>query len=50
MVGTLVVGLFVAVIVGFALRKTVRDIKNNKCSCGSTCSDKSKCHVTQFKL
>lgn len=49
MIGTIIVGLVVLTIIGFALRKSVSDIKNNKCSCGSTCSDKSKCHVTQFK-
>lgn len=27
----------------FAFRKTARDIKSNKCSCGSSCSDPSKC-------
>ncbi|WP_379137448.1 FeoB-associated Cys-rich membrane protein [Paenibacillus sp. sgz500958] len=42
MAGTIIVGLVFAAIVGFAARKVVLDSRNNKCSCGSTCSDKNR--------
>jgi len=43
MLGNIVVGLIFASIVILASRKVYNDMKNNKCSCGSSCSDKSKC-------
>jgi len=39
----IVIGLIFASILIFALKKVYTDAKNNKCSCGSSCSDKSKC-------
>ncbi|WP_291576231.1 FeoB-associated Cys-rich membrane protein [Clostridium sp. UBA4548] len=41
--GNIIVGLVFLVIFGFAFKKVYSDTKNNKCSCGSSCSDKSKC-------
>ncbi|WP_083757183.1 FeoB-associated Cys-rich membrane protein [Alkaliphilus oremlandii] len=43
MSGNLIVGLIFAAIVAFAAKKVISDAKNKKCSCGSSCSDKSKC-------
>ncbi|WP_435789674.1 FeoB-associated Cys-rich membrane protein [Clostridium sp.] len=39
-----IVGLVFACVIIFAFRKVYSDTKNNKCSCGSSCSDKSKCN------
>lgn len=39
----ILVGLVFAGIVLFAFVKVYSDSKNNKCSCGSSCSNKSKC-------
>ncbi len=44
MLVNIIVGLVFASIVIFALKKVYSDTKNNKCSCGSSCSDKSKCN------
>jgi len=44
MLGNIIVGLIFAGIVIFAAKKVYNDAKNNKCSCGSSCSDKSKCN------
>lgn len=43
--GTIIVGLVFAGIILFAFKKVYFDVKNNRCSCGSSsnCSDKSKC-------
>jgi hypothetical protein len=40
----IVVGLVFASIIVFAFKKVYTDAKNNKCSCGSSCSGKSKCN------
>lgn len=42
--GNIIVGLVFAGIIIFAFKKVYSDTKNNKCSCGSSCSDKSKCN------
>lgn len=39
----IIVGLVFAGILLFAFKKVYEDAKNKKCSCGSSCSDKSKC-------
>ena len=39
----IIVGLVFACIVLLAFKKAYTNAKNNKCSCGSSCSDKSKC-------
>ncbi len=44
MLANIIVGLIFASIVAFALKKVYSDTKNNKCSCGSSCTDKSKCN------
>lgn len=43
MLVNIIIGLIFAAIVGFAAKKVYEDAKNKKCSCGSSCSDKSKC-------
>lgn len=43
MLGNIIVGLVFAGIVIFALTRVISDAKNKKCSCGSSCSGKSKC-------
>ena len=43
MIANIVVGLVFASIIGFAAKKVYTDTKNKKCSCGSSCSGKSKC-------
>jgi hypothetical protein len=47
--GTIIVGLIFAGILIVASKKVYRDIKNNRCSCGSSsnCTDKSKCNKSQ---
>ncbi len=49
MFGNIVVGSIVIAVLYFAFTKTRNDIKNNSCSCGSSCSKKDKCEVIQFK-
>ncbi|MGH4123749.1 MAG: FeoB-associated Cys-rich membrane protein [Clostridium sp.] len=44
MLTNIIVGLVFASILVFAFKKAYSDAKNNKCSCGSSCSDKSKCN------
>lgn len=44
MTGNIIVGAIFAGIIIFALKKVISDAKNNKCSCGSSCSDKSRCN------
>lgn len=44
MSGNIIVGLVFACIIAFAARKVYMDAKNQKCSCGSSCSNKSKCN------
>jgi len=44
MTGNIIVGAVFAVIIIFAATKVFKDAKNQKCSCGTSCSDKSKCH------
>ena len=44
MVGNIVVGIVFAGIIIFAATKVYKDAKNKKCSCGSSCSEKNKCH------
>ncbi|MBZ9634459.1 FeoB-associated Cys-rich membrane protein [Clostridium sp. FP1] len=44
MIVNIIVGLVFACIIILAFKKVYTDTKNNKCSCGSSCSDKSKCH------
>jgi hypothetical protein len=44
MLPNIIVGLIFASILIFATSKVYNDMKNKKCSCGSSCSDKSKCH------
>jgi hypothetical protein len=41
--GNIIVGLGFLAIFVFAFKKVYSDAKNKKCSCGSSCSDKSKC-------
>jgi len=41
---TIVVGLIFAGIMWVAFKKTRKDLKDNKCNCGGSCSDISKCH------
>jgi tetrahydromethanopterin S-methyltransferase subunit E len=43
MLANIIVGLIFASILILASRKVYKDAKNKKCSCGSSCSDKSKC-------
>lgn len=45
--GTILVGVVFAGIFAAAFRKVYLDAKNKKCSCGSSCSSKSKCHMKQ---
>lgn len=47
MTSTIIVGLIFAGILYFAGKKAFSNIKNNKCNCGTSCSDKSKCHVAK---
>ncbi len=42
--GNIIVGLIFAAIIAFAAKKVYSDAKNKKCSCGSSCSGKSKCN------
>lgn len=42
--GNVIVGLIFVSIIIFAAKKVYSDAKNKKCSCGSSCSDKSKCN------
>jgi hypothetical protein len=44
MLANIIIGLIFASIVIFAFKKVCNDAKNKKCSCGSSCSDKSKCN------
>ena len=44
MLPNIIVGLIFAGILIFASKKVYNDAKNKKCSCGSSCSDKSKCN------
>lgn len=43
MLGNIAVGLVFLGIFAYAFKKAFGDIKNRKCSCGSSCSDKSAC-------
>lgn len=49
MLGTIIVGLIFVGILIFATKKVYSDAKNKKCSCGSSCSSKSKCSLKEFK-
>ncbi|MEG0774275.1 FeoB-associated Cys-rich membrane protein [Clostridium sp.] len=42
--GNIIVGLIFVSIIIVAAKKVYSDAKNKKCSCGSSCSDKSKCN------
>ncbi|MBU3113502.1 FeoB-associated Cys-rich membrane protein [Clostridium lacusfryxellense] len=44
MLANIIVGLVFAIILIFAAKKVYTDTKNKKCSCGSSCSGKSKCN------
>ncbi|WP_432407555.1 FeoB-associated Cys-rich membrane protein [Wukongibacter sp. M2B1] len=44
MLPNIVIGTIFGAIVIFAFMKVRSDAKNNKCSCGSSCSSKGKCH------
>lgn len=44
MLANILVGTIFAAIVIFAFIKVRSDAKNNKCSCGSSCSSKNKCN------
>lgn len=44
MIADIIVGLVFAGILIFAFTKVYKDIKNKRCGCGSSCSDKSRCH------
>jgi hypothetical protein len=44
MLANIIIGLIFVSIVIFAFKKVYNDMKNKKCSCGSSCSDKSKCN------
>lgn len=47
MLGTVIVGAVFAGILLWALSKTRKTLKDNQCSCGSSCSDKSRCHIVK---
>jgi hypothetical protein len=49
MLGSIIIGLIFAAIIFFAGKKVYKDMKSNKCSCGSSCSvkSKSKCHLNK---
>lgn len=49
MLANIIVGLVVFVLISLAFIKTRNDIKNNKCSCGSSCSGKKSCNITKIK-
>lgn len=52
MLANIIVGVILIVVIGSATYKSYQDMKHNKCSCGSTCSNKSKCHkkdIVMFK-
>ena len=42
MLSTIIIGLIFAAILFFAGKKAFSNIKNNKCNCGTSCSDKEQ--------
>lgn len=44
MLANIIVGVIFAAVVLIAFNKVRKDAKSNTCSCGGSCSDKSKCH------
>lgn len=44
---TVIVGVLLALIIGWALIRTKEDIKNNKCGGCSGCGTKSQCSIVK---